>query len=262
MSVSTMTPPPFAPSSDFDMSAINSFRARKFTPSSAPEQASATFSQAFGHAWYDVAYATSMAVLTLGFSIRYTGRRNIPKDGPALLIANHQSFLDPLAVGLASPRRLSFLARKTLFKNRFFGNLLRSLDTVPVDQEGVAKEGLRAILDKLHEGRAVLVFPEGERTWKGNIQAFKPGIQLLIKRTHCPIVPVGIAGAFDALPRTRNWPIFSPLFMPATRGALGVAVGKPLDSKRFAAMPREQMLEELENELKKVHLEAERIQRK
>jgi 1-acyl-sn-glycerol-3-phosphate acyltransferase len=244
------------------MPATNGFRTRKITPPSAPDQPSATFSQAFGHAWYDMAYATTMAALTLGFSLRYTGRRNIPQDGPALLIANHQSFLDPLAVGLASPRRLSFLARKTLFKNRFFGNLLRSLDTVPVDQVGVAKEGLRAILNKLHEGRAVLVFPEGERTWQGNIQPFKPGIQLLIKRTHCPIVPVGVAGAFDALPRTRNWPLLSPLFMPATRGAIGVAVGKPLDSERYAAMPREQMLEELQNELKKVHCEAERIQRK
>jgi 1-acyl-sn-glycerol-3-phosphate acyltransferase len=218
--------------------------------------------QAFGYAWYEAAYWITMATLTLGFSIRYTGRRNVPKTGPALLIANHQSFLDPLAVGLASSRHLSFLARKTLFNNRFFGNLLRSLNTVPVDQQGVAKEGMRAIIEKLQEGRAVLVFPEGERTWKGDIQAFKPGIQLLIKRTHCPIVPVGIAGAFDALPRTRNKPLFSPLFMPATKGALGVAIGKPLDSKRYATMPREQMLEELQDELKKVHVEAERIRRK
>jgi 1-acyl-sn-glycerol-3-phosphate acyltransferase len=262
MPVSTMTAPPFALTPKVAMSAPIANLSKRFAPPAAAEPSASPVSQALGYVWYEAAYWTTMAVLTLGFSLRYTGKRNIPKKGPVLLIANHQSFLDPLAVGLASPRHLSFLARKTLFNNRLFGGLLRSLNTVPVDQQGIAKEGMKAILEKLREGRPVLVFPEGERTWRGNIQPLKPGIQLLIKRTHCPIVPVGIAGAFDALPRTRPLPLLSPLFMPATRGAIGVAVGRPLDSERYAAMPREQMLLELQTELEKVHAEAERIRRK
>jgi 1-acyl-sn-glycerol-3-phosphate acyltransferase len=220
------------------------------------------FRKLMAYVWYEIAYVISMAVLSLGFSLRYKGRRNIPRSGAALLIANHQSFLDPLAVGLAAPRHLCFLARKTLFKNRFFGNLLASLKSVPVDQQGVAKDGMRAILDRMATGEAVLVFPEGERTWTGKMQPLKPGIQLLIKRTQAPIIPVGVAGAYDALPRTRAWPILSPLFLPPTRGSVAVVVGRPLDARRFAEMPREEMLAELFKEMQKVQQEAEKLRRK
>ena len=60
-------------------------------------------------------------------------------------------------------------------------------------QEGVAKEGLKTILGLLGQGRAVLVFPEGERTVTGQMSPLKPGVQLLIKRTRAPVIPVGIA---------------------------------------------------------------------
>jgi len=111
--------------------------------------------------WYEFNYAVTWAALTLAFSLRIEGGRNIPAHGPVLLIANHESFIDPLAIGLASRRHLHFLARKTLFRNRTFGNYLRSVNVVPVDQEGVAKEGLKTVLEHLQAGQAVLVFPEG-----------------------------------------------------------------------------------------------------
>src|SRR5207249_4418582 len=71
--------------------------------------------------WYETAYAISMSVYILGFSFRWEGGRHVPRRGPALLVANHQSFLDPVAIGLAARRHLCYLARKTLFRNRFFG---------------------------------------------------------------------------------------------------------------------------------------------
>src|SRR5262249_8644007 len=98
--------------------------------------------------WYEVCRGHIMAGLTLGFSLRWEGGRNIPRRGPALLIANHESFLDPIAVGLTTTRQLCYLARKTLFTPGF-GWFLRSVNCVPVDQEGVAKEGLKTILKLL-----------------------------------------------------------------------------------------------------------------
>jgi 1-acyl-sn-glycerol-3-phosphate acyltransferase len=218
--------------------------------------------QWLGYIWYEVARWLLTGIFSFAYSLRFRGRQNIPKDGPILFIANHQSFLDPAAIGLSCPRHLSYLARKTLFKNPIFGKLLRSLNSVPVDQQGVAKEGMKNILEALKNGRAVLVFPEGERTWKGNIQALKPGIQLLIKRTKATIIPVGIAGFFDALPRIRAWPQFSPIFWPATNAALGIVIGKPLDASQFADLPREEMLVKLQEELEKVHTQAEKLRRK
>src|SRR5262245_12817842 len=125
----------------------------------------------------------------------------MPATGPVLLIANHESFLDPLAVGLAVRRKVHYMARTTLFKPALFGKYLRSVGCVPVDQEGVAKEGLKTSLELLNAGKPLLIFPEGERSWQGTMQAFKPGILLLIKKAPVPIVPVGIAGAYEAYPR-------------------------------------------------------------
>jgi 1-acyl-sn-glycerol-3-phosphate acyltransferase len=212
--------------------------------------------------WYEFAYWKTLAITTLGFSLRISGRPNIPRRGPALLIANHQSFLDPMVIGAASPRHLCFLARKTLFRNPIFGHLLSSLNTVPVDQEGVAKEGLKTILDELKQGSAVLVFPEGQRSWNGDLQPLKPGIQLLIRRTKAPIIPIGVAGANIALPRGKLRVKFAPFFLPATNASIAVVIGKPMDAERFAHLPREEMLTALLHELRKVHDAAERLRRK
>src|SRR5436305_6891380 len=116
---------------------------------------------------YETTSWASMAVMTLGFSLRTEGRRRVPRTGPALLVANHQSFLDPVLVGLCSRRHLCFLARKTLFRKPAFARLIGTLGAVPIDHEGVGKEGIRTILEQLGRGRAVVVFPEGTRTRDG-----------------------------------------------------------------------------------------------
>jgi 1-acyl-sn-glycerol-3-phosphate acyltransferase len=210
---------------------------------------------------YEMGYWISMTCLTLGFRYRFEGRRHVPPTGPVLLIANHQSFLDPMIVGYAARRHLCFLARKTLFRNRFFAGLIRRCNAVPVDQEGVAKEGLKTILEQLKAGQAVLVFPEGERTLTGELQPLRPGIFLLMKRIAAPIVPVGIAGAFEALPRTRNWPKLSPIILPPTGANIAVCIGKPIPAERYREMPREQVLEELQAELKRVNERAQQMRK-
>lgn len=210
---------------------------------------------------YEIGYWLSRIVLLWGFNYRYEGGQNVPQTGPALLLANHQSFLDPSIAGCGFRRHLCFLARKTLFRNRYFGAFIRRVNAVPVDQEGVAKEGLKAILEQLQAGQAVLVFPEGERTSTGEIQPLKPGILLIIKRIAAPIVPIGIAGAFDALPRTRHWPKFSPFFLPTTGADIAVSIGKPIAAERYRDMPRDQVLMELREELMCAKERAERLRR-
>ncbi len=219
-------------------------------------------SEPLGGLWYDWWANLIFAYFTFGNSFRFAGRRNVPKTGPALLIANHESYIDPLLVGLAVPRHLHFLARANLFKG-LFGRLLRGVNTHPVDQEGFAREGLKAMIDLLGQGWPVLVFPEGERSWDGVMKPFKPGVHLIIKKTMAPIVPCGIAGAQETLPRRRQPPIpgLSPLFWPPTGCTMAVVVGKPLDGARFAKMPREAALAELFEEVKKVQLQAERLRR-
>ena len=179
-----------------------------------------------GRRWYDVVFWSSFQYFTFGNSLRVIGRRNMPENGPVVVACNHQSAYDPVLIGLASRRYLSFFARATLFKNRYFKALIESLDAIPIDNKGLGKEGLQATLSLLDRGKAVLVFPEGERTHDGELEPFKPGISLLIKRMKAPIVPVAIVGAYDAWTRRAKWPSFSPLFL---------APGKPQSPSRSAS---------------------------
>jgi 1-acyl-sn-glycerol-3-phosphate acyltransferase len=211
---------------------------------------------------YELFHIVGMATFTLGLSFRYAGTRNIPKTGPVLVIANHQSFIDPMIVGMAvKPRRLTYLARKTLFINPWFASVIHSLNAVPIDQEGVGKEGLQTTIKELGLGKAVLVFPEGSRTPDGLMHPFRPGIHLLLKRSKATIVPVGIAGAYEAWPIWRNLPIPAPLFWPAHAGTVAVSIGKPLAGEKYAAMSRDQCTRELFAEIQQVQARAERLRR-
>ncbi|MBM4068818.1 MAG: 1-acyl-sn-glycerol-3-phosphate acyltransferase [Planctomycetes bacterium] len=216
----------------------------------------------FSDAIYDASYLLNSGIMTFGFSLRMEGQHNMPASGPVLVLANHQSFLDPVIVGLAAGRRMCYLARKTLFRNRLFAGLIRAFRAVPIDQDGVGKEGIRTVLDLLGAGKGVVVFPEGERTPTGELLPMRAGVHLLLRRTACPIVPMGIAGAYDAWPRWRPYPVPAPLFWPARPGAIAVSVAPPIDSRQLLALPREQFLDELFNIIKKSCTRAEQLRRR
>ena len=73
--------------------------------------------------WYFVQLIFRVVLITL-FNIRVYGRKNVPVSGGLLVASNHQSYLDPILIGAAIDRRLCFMARRTLFRNRLFGALL------------------------------------------------------------------------------------------------------------------------------------------
>lgn len=212
--------------------------------------------------WYGLNYTSYNCFYTFLFSLRKQGWKNVPRKGPVLLVANHQSFLDPIAVGLTACRELSYLARKSLFKKPFLDIYLKSVGCCPVDLEGIAKEGIRTTIDLLSNGRAVLVFPEGTRSEDGLMQDLKPGIQLLIRKSNAIVVPVGIAGAHEALSRDNFWPTLCPIFMNGNRGSIGISIGAPIDAKVLADLPREDSLKLLQDCINHEIINAEHIRRK
>ncbi|MBN1851594.1 MAG: 1-acyl-sn-glycerol-3-phosphate acyltransferase [Pirellulales bacterium] len=129
----------------------------------------------------------------------------MPANGPVLLVANHQSNLDPVLIGVGCRRRLCFVAKKSLFFG-LFGWSIRYLDAIPLDQEGSSLSGIRGALQRLKQGKAVLIFPEGSRTPDGQIAPIQPGFCGLARRSGASILPLGVAGAFEAWPRTHLFP--------------------------------------------------------
>ncbi len=106
-------------------------------------------------------HIAGMAGFSLGYSFRFEGTCHVPKTGPVLVLANHQSYFDPWIVGLAVKRHLTYLARKTLFKNPVFAAIIRTLNAVAIDQEGVGKEGIRTIVHELERSTPSWFFPRG-----------------------------------------------------------------------------------------------------
>lgn len=134
------------------------------------------------------------------FGLRVRGADRLLTEGPVLVVANHQSFLDPPLIGTLYHSEMHFLARKTLFKG-FFKWLYGQWNSIPVDQEKPDMSSLKTIIRRLKEGNRVLVFPEGARTHDGSLGEAQPGVGLIAVKAGVPIQPIRIRGARRALPR-------------------------------------------------------------
>lgn len=155
--------------------------------------------------WYGFSWVVMWCVTKVCFRYRYRGEEHVPRHGPLVVVCNHQSNLDPVLVGVACPRQLSYLARDTLFVGPFAW-LIRSYDAIPIDREGTGLAGIRATLSRLKKGDAVLMFPEGTRTTDGELQPLKPGFAPLVRRSDAAIVPAALDGAFHSMPRGTKCP--------------------------------------------------------
>jgi 1-acyl-sn-glycerol-3-phosphate acyltransferase len=161
--------------------------------------------------YYWLGYHLSCLVGRLFFRLRVVHRERMLQNGPVILAMNHQSFLDPPLAGITCDRAVYFLARRTLLDVPLLGWLLPKLNVIPVNQEGIDRSALKALIRVLKAGNAALVFPEGSRTVDGSLQPAEPGVGLVIAKTLAPVVPMRIFGAHEALPRGGGGLHFVPI---------------------------------------------------
>ena len=181
------------------------------------------------------------------FGLRCKGRDRIPPEGAALVCSNHQSFLDPVLVGLSFNRRLNYLARKSLFAFGPFGWLIEFVNAIPIDRDGTSLGGIKEALRRLKRGEMLLIFPEGTRTPDGEVAPLKPGFLALARRSRAALLPVGLDGAFDAWPRHARFP--RPM-------RVHVCIGEPMPPEMVAELDDDQLIEELERRIRSCCTEA------
>jgi len=153
----------------------------------------------------------SAVFVGLFFRLRAYGITNLPKQGGALLLSNHQSFLDPMLVGCPVSRPTFFMARDTLFRNPVCGAILRAVNAFPVRRGRPDRRAIRTAIGRLAAGELLVMFPEGTRTRDGELQPFKGGFRLLVRKANVPVIPVVIDGAYEAWPRSRLLPRPGPV---------------------------------------------------
>jgi 1-acyl-sn-glycerol-3-phosphate acyltransferase len=141
-------------------------------------------------------------VMTLMFDLKVYGRHHVPRRGGCLIVSNHQSYLDPVLIGVLLPRPMAYLSKSELFKNRYFAWLILSLHAFPIRQGKGDVGAMKELIKRLKQGYLANVFVEGTRTEDGELLPVEPGAALVIRRAGVPVVPCVIDGSFQAWPRT------------------------------------------------------------
>jgi len=145
------------------------------------------------------------------------GGDRVPKHGAVLLVSNHASFLDPVAIGVATPRRVLFMTKAELFKIRVLAWLLDGVDCFPVNRGSADRAAFKQAILRLTEGRCLCIFPEGTRSPDGNLMPPEPGAAALGMRMGVQLVPVYVKGSCEMLGVSK----------PPRRGRIDVIFGDP-----------------------------------
>lgn len=147
------------------------------------------------------------AYFTLYHRWRIEGLEHVPTHGPALLIVNHVSMLEPVAVfplsrrlGLVPGETIFMVGKRELFENPLLARLCRSLGMFPLDRERIDPAAMRSMLAIIKAGHMIAIAPEGTRSATGRLQAFQPVLAKLAIARRLPILPVGVIGAEKAMP--------------------------------------------------------------
>lgn len=160
---------------------------------------------------YWVVWQPLRVLSTAVWGLRGYGAERVPAAGGLILASNHQSFLDPILIGLAVHRQLHFLARRSLFRFGPFRAVLREFNAHPIDRDRGDLGAIRTTLRCLGDGAVVLMFPEGTRTKTGRLGTVKQGVTRIAQRAGVPIVPVLVEGTRLAWPPTNLLPIPGPV---------------------------------------------------
>ena len=179
---------------------------------------------------------------------RIEGRENVPLTGPVILASNHLSFIDSMAIPIAAPRPVHFLAKSSYFdgggvKGWFSNRFFRALGATPV-QRGAGQAALDALDQQrriLQSGKAIALYPEGTRSRDGRLYRGRTGVAWLAMEAGCPIVPVGLRGTDQIQPVGARFP---------RRAKFSVEFGAPIEvAGRFDGVPHGKARRQLTDEV-------------
>ncbi len=170
----------------------------------------------------------------IAYSLKYVGRKNIPKKTSVIYASNHRSYADPPLVGAGSRGKIAFMAKEELFENKAFGFLIKSLGAFPVSRGKGDTAVIDTAVDRLKNKRSLMIFPEGTRSKDGKVGRGHSGAALIAAKTGCQIIPVGVVYGEKLRFRTK----------------IRVVYGEPIDPAEYVEIsdtPNPRQLSRLKN---------------
>lgn len=182
---------------------------------------------------YKLLQPFAKAIAWLLFRPKIVGAENIPAREGVLVVSNHPTYLDPILLAIYAPRPFSFVAKRPLFYLPIVRTFLWLTDCIPVEQDAPDRRALRLSIQKLREGDALVIFPEGTRSDHGKMRPFQLGPAMIAAEAQVPIVPCGLAGIYEA------WRMEAPIPKPVP---VAIVFGKPFMPELLPDAPKRESL--------------------
>ncbi len=164
--------------------------------------------------------------------VKVVDGERIPKEGAAVLVCNHVSYVDAIVIMAASPRPIRFVMDHRIFRMPLLGWLFRTAKAIPIapakEDPALMEQAFAAIAQALDEGDLVCIFPEGKLTRTGQISEFRGGISTILARSQVPVIPLALRGLWGHLLSHRSGHLFERAFKAGMRSHLSLAVGLPV----------------------------------
>ena len=141
---------------------------------------------------YRVGQAVCRPIMKVFYRYKFINNNSIPHEGAYIIASNHMSFSDPVLLGLGQRRRLFFMAKQELFKNKFFAGLIRALGAFPVERGAGDGKAIKTGEDLIKEGNVMTIFIEGGRTKTGEFMRPRSGCALVSQQMQVPVIPACI----------------------------------------------------------------------
>jgi 1-acyl-sn-glycerol-3-phosphate acyltransferase len=200
---------------------------------------------------YRVVAALIEALARIIFRPSVEGAENIPLTGPVLIAPIHRSNLDFAFTLFISPRKVFFMAKDGLFRQKLFAALLTRLGAFPVHRDNADRESLRLSEEVLRRGQALVLFPEGTRKTGTIVEPLHDGAMFIAARSGATVVPVGVAGTDRAMPVGSKLPRFAKVHV-----VVGRPIEPPSSEGRISRSQISAKTEELQAALQHVYDEA------
>lgn len=183
-----------------------------------------------------------MILAASGVTVDVKGLENIKPGRPYIFAANHQSQFDIFAMQGSFDFDFRWMAKKELFNIPLFGSAMRKAGFISIDRSR-GRQALKSLMlaaERIASGTSVILFPEGTRSLDGKVHDFKTGGMMLAIKSGVPLVPVGISGSFDVLPKGK---------LLAKPGHISIRVGTPVETKNYTARQKQELAEKIRNDV-------------
>jgi 1-acyl-sn-glycerol-3-phosphate acyltransferase len=142
-------------------------------------------------------------LMKLMYRMRVTGVANVPEEGAALIVCNHVSFVDALAISAACPRPIRFVMEAAIFKMPVVNVFARGMKAIPIasakEDKSAMERAFELVAAELRDGNLVCIFPEGKLTADGNMNVFRPGMTRILNETPVPVIPFALSGLWTSM---------------------------------------------------------------